>query len=393
MSSERHGSDQLSDLEQALADQLHCRSQRAPVHAVRRSGVEDRLVEREATRRRRRTMVRGGLAASSVAVFGALAVLAAPRLDGGSTVVSEGSASPPPTAITSPSPLSPTPAGAVPQLGLDAAHWDPAYASSDTSEGRPPVPGQTKSHTVQVYRDPAEDLVGPFLHVNVAPSDAYSLGEFPAAEEVPLPGRQARLVEGPSGLLRIGWEAPQGVTIDVEAFGLSREELVDVAEAMQPVAPDERRWELPVLPAGMELVEVAVLDMVEDSGMPGAMFPTVSSSYDSLRYEGPGGDLEFHVMDGPEPFESRLSDRLDSAVSIEALEVRGHPGVLIDVGPDGDGHRYWVLWEESDTVTVEIDITVASEQAVRDLLPSIVELDEATWQDLLNEFSPQTSSR
>ncbi len=72
---------------------------------------------------------------------------------------------------------------------------------------------------------------------------------------------------------------------------------------------------------------------------------------------------------------------------MEAIAVRDRPGVLIDVGPDGAGNRFWVLWEHSDDVTIEIDVTVASEQALRDLLPAIVELDDATWQGLLEGFS------
>lgn len=393
MSDDVHDPDELSELERALVSQLRRRSQQAPVQAVSRGGVETRVAERAATRRRHRSVARGGLAAASIAALGVLAVLAAPGPGQGSTVVSDVSTIPPPTTLSVP-PTTAPPAAAtdLPHFGLDAPGWAPTYAASDASEGTGPIEGSTDS--VQVYRDPSRSLAGPFLHVNVVPSQFYGLGEFPDAEQIELPGRTARLIERPSGLLRLGWEEPDGTIVDIEAFGVDRDELIEVARAMGPVVPPDgaRRWELPVLPAGMELAEVAVLGTVVETGSFGGVMPIISSSYDTLAYEAPGGRLEFHVMAGPEPFQTQVADRLDSAVSIEALTVRGRPGVLIDVGPTGDGKRYWVLWEESDAVTAEIDVTVDSEQAVRSLLPDIVELDDAAWQNLLDRFSVPTPS-
>lgn len=59
MSDDVHDPDELSELERALVSQLRRRSQQAPVQAVSRGGVETRVAERAAARRRHRSVARG----------------------------------------------------------------------------------------------------------------------------------------------------------------------------------------------------------------------------------------------------------------------------------------------------------------------------------------------
>jgi hypothetical protein len=217
----------------------------------------------------------------------------------------------------------------------------------------------------------AEDAWRPLVEVTTTELGPAQPSDDPPATE---PGNIDRL---PHGALAMGWL--EGRTyISVKTAGFSEEDLRSFAEDL--VRESDGRYALPEPPDGtVELYRSD--DPNPTGGNSGAYFQ--SADFDPVAEAGTYAEISFYGG-GVGALWNRLSDKLFGSYEDEELAVvRGQRALIARSGAD-----YRVIWPERDGDVVAEVSYLGPRSVLDDLLDSLVEVDEESWQRYVRSLTP-----
>ena len=353
-------------------DDIAVALERIADHAAAPSDANQRVARRLQVRRRRRRATTGLI---GLAAIGGLAVgvsgLAPPREDQQIAVAADGtdtdrSTDPALEPVVQPAP------GELPRLTIDMPGLDlvrAAIGTTEFSEGLLQSPPST--WWFQSFRPASDDWSGPGVYVQTGSRDGLSLGETaPGWTPVDVNGHSAVLHTRPDGRASLGWHLPDGTTALVTAHDVSTDELVALARSMQ-LRPDAQGWAIGDLPSGL----VPVLDE--------AVSHRPRGDSHGLTFAGDVGRVDLHSStDTATSAEGRIAGELDGPVAaVSNTTVRGIAAAVVRRADD----ETRVFWFDRDLgIEHYLIIDSALSDQVEAIIASITELDEATWNDLLD---------
>jgi len=315
----------------------------------------------------------GQLVAAGLAVF-ALVVAASLALRGGDEPIASSVGSIPPLVVD------------VDRLGVDLAltHVDDAVVA----------PSRVDSPLLRSYGLPEAGLGDPRLWLVTYPggSDFFRGEAFrdPGWEQVTVPSGQAyQITEGRS--TTVMWEALEqgGPVLRVQGFGV---EPATVLAAALSVADTESGWVFKTLPDGFVELYAGTdqlapgertVTLIWTSPSPGAMAPDSEvlggGEVTLWLYQGRDTSISERNLFGFMPYGP------GSDATASDLDVRGHSGVRFVI-PDG------VVYHWMETPTVFARLLIQGSVDPQQTLDALVEIDPDTWNEMVEEWSPESTS-
>jgi hypothetical protein len=329
------------------------------VSAPPSAGARDRVRRRAGTLRRRR---RAGMAlAGTVVLVAGLGGALVLRDDGTEPVTAGPQAGPGRWADGQP----PAGDGELPAFAVDGLEPTGAHEDGGPLES----PGDAGGHSFQVFRR-SDDYAGPTVFVQSGPGLGIPEPGEAGVETVQVAGHEAGLSRYNPDVPSLGWHLADGRVVYIRSWELSIDELLSFAGGLD-LRTGGTGFDAVTLPRGL------AEDPVEEAQM-------TEYGMRELSYDTPTGTVEIRVnLSGEDGFESYVSDRFDSADTVEQIVVFERPAVLVHYG----GTQRWSLqWRHTTTARVEVVVEGGDRSTVDDVVTGLREIDEADWQDLLERY-------
>jgi len=353
------GSSGIGELERRITRGLHDHSRLAP-DSDGWEAILDRVEHRGRARHRRRAAATGLV---MVGMVGTLVVLTG---DDGTRV----STTPATPAAPTAGPVTATAAvGGLPRLVLDVPGFQLTHA--DAIEAGAPYPDLGP---ILVYAAPGDGLLGPgpVMFARLVPAGApYGIGDGPEAKPVDVAGRPGRrLAYGAAQSL--GWSREDGSIVHLVSMGLPDDDVLAAGQAIEEHLI--LRQDPPgTVAGGLELRRVTSPD-------------ASPASEAEVSYQADGRTMGLRLMaGGTYRLDDLVRDRLASSAGWRPATVDGKSAVLSTYQDGGTDPARTLMWAIEDGVVAELTAQGLSEAEMEAAAGSIRTVDEAGWDDLLNQ--------
>jgi hypothetical protein len=264
----------------------------------------------------------------------------------------------------------------LPALTVDLAGW--AIVTAADTNVPADVAGSedaTLQGALQVFRRPA-DLAGPsaVLHHQAAADPVVA---EPGDLTVAVGDTEAFLLRTGAQSLTLRWNVGHGAYAQVQAWGLSEDQLIDFADGLRPKdddisfppgASDEFGFVATRLPESIEEVQMNPVN----ERRPGVR---------RLVLESGDRTAEVVINEGGEPaFETDLANLLETAGAVEATSVLQRNAVAVEHPDDG---QWSLIWRHTGQALVVVTLSGVDRSTVADFAAGIREVPEDEWRDML----------
>ena len=261
----------------------------------------------------------------------------------------------------------------LPVFTLDLPEWEIVAA-------RDGVTVEAPAGSEQLFATPG-DPDGPRLVLRHVPSSDTFAPATEAEDVVPVGEAEGRLTHPETDELVLRWSPPLGDnTAEIEARGLTQDEVLEFAEGLQ--AKDEDGFQYPPLPDDtFGFVPTSVpRDLEEDV----AEEPDGSGPGHILVAETDSATAELTVMPADDPARQATLDVLAAtAGDREQLSVLGRPAQLVVEPMELTS---WLVWQPQDGVSAVLEVTGGDRSTIDTLIGGLHEVSEDEWEALVADY-------
>jgi hypothetical protein len=263
--------------------------------------------------------------------------------------------------------------GAVPALTLDIEGWSVVAAEDTEAE----TPAATSDGSVQLFHVPG-DVEGPTIALrHHAAGDPVLPYDGADEEQVAIRGVTGYLRQTGPKDFALRWAPISDSAAEIEARGLTRNEVLEFAEGLESRDDEVQHPQLPGDVFGFDATYLPE-GLKEDAALDG---PDELARVRRLVAESTAASAEITIeASGDTAYWATVEDLEQSAGPAAQLTVMGQPGFVVQ---HPDELRWTVVWQPRAAMTAEMILTGVDRATVDGIVAGLREIDEDEWDALV----------